>query len=203
MKALVTRKIGMTSIIAEDGTLTPVTLLSATPCTITQIKTTDTDGYTAVQVGYETNSKQTKAAAGHFKKSGVSPKIVREFRIEEITEDLAVGKELTGEVFSVGDKVSVTGVSKGKGFESTIKRHNFKRGRKTHGGRSYRRVGSIGSMYPQKIFKGKRMAGRGGSATVTTKGLKIALVDTTRNVIGVTGAVAGPRKSIVLVKGAK
>ena len=156
MKALVTRKIGMTSIIAEDGTLTPVTLLSATPCTITQIKTTDTDGYTAVQVGYETNSKQTKAAAGHFKKSGVSPKIVREFRIEEITEDLAVGKELTGEVFSVGDKVSVTGVSKGKGFESTIKRHNFKRGRKTHGGRSYRRVGSIGSMYPQKIFKGKR-----------------------------------------------
>ncbi len=143
MKALVTRKIGMTSIIAEDGTLTPVTLLSATPSTITQIKNNETDGYTAIQVGYETSKKLSKPAAGHFKQSKVMPKVVREFRVDELTEDLAVGTSLTGEIFSVGDVVSVTGTSKGKGFESTIKRHNFKRGRKTHGGRSYRRVGSI------------------------------------------------------------
>jgi large subunit ribosomal protein L3 len=191
----------MTSIIAEDGTLTPVTLLSATPSTITQIKNNETDGYTAIQVGYETSKKLPKPVAGHFKKSKVSPKIVREFRVDELSEDLAVGTSLTSEIFSIGDVVSVTGTSKGKGFESTIKRHNFKRGRKTHGGRSYRRVGSIGSMYPQKIFKGKRMAGRGGGATVTTKNLKVVIIDNERQVIGVSGAVAGPRKSIVLVKG--
>jgi large subunit ribosomal protein L3 len=141
--------------------------------------------------------------AGHLAKSKATPKIIREFRITEPSEDLAVGKELTAEVFSVGDQVDVTGTSKGKGWAGTIKRHNFKRGRKTHGGRSYRRVGSIGSMYPQKIFKGKRMAGQMGDEQVTVKRLKVAIVDVTNNVIGVYGAVPGPKKGIVLIKEAK
>jgi large subunit ribosomal protein L3 len=129
------------------------------------------------------------------------PKIIREFRVEEITEDLKVGETISPEVFSVGDVVHVTGTSKGKGWAGTIKRHNFHRGRKTHGGRSYRRPGSIGSMYPQHILKGKKMAGQMGHEQVTVRNLKVALVDLELGVIGVTGAVPGPRKSIVILKG--
>jgi large subunit ribosomal protein L3 len=203
MKALITRKIGMTSTIAEDGTLTAVTILSATPCTITQLKNLETDGYTAVQLGFEEDKKMGKAQAGHFKASKVTPKIVREIRVDEITEDLQVGNQLTPEVFSVGDVVDATGTSKGKGWAGTIKRHNFHRQRKTHGGKgNTRKPGSIGSMYPQHIFKGKKMAGQMGYEQVTIQNLKIALVDTERNIIGVVGAVPGPRKSIVLVKAA-
>lgn len=202
MKALITRKVGMTSTIAEDGTMTAITLLSASPSVITQVKTAETDGYSAVQVGAETAKQLGKAQAGHFKAAGVLPRIVREFRVPEISEDLSVGTNLTAEVFSIGDVVNVTGTSKGKGWAGTIKRHNFHRGRKTHGGRSYRRVGSIGSMYPQKIFKGKKMAGQMGDQQVTVKNLKVALVDPANNVIGVVGAVPGPRKGIVIVKGA-
>jgi large subunit ribosomal protein L3 len=207
MKALITRKVGMTSAIAEDGSVQAVTLLSASPCVITQVKTEDPDGYTAVQIGFEEARKQSvnKAQAGHFKKAGISaiPKIIREFRVAELSEDLKVGESINPEVFSVGDVVDVTGDSKGKGWAGTIKRHNFHRGRKTHGGRSYRRVGSIGSMYPQKIFKGKKMAGQMGDEQVTVKNLKIALVDTELGVIGVTGAVPGPRKGIIVLKEAK
>lgn len=203
MKALITRKVGMTSIISDDGALTPVTLLSASPCVVTQVKTAENDGYTAVQLGFEKAKKVGKAQAGHFKNAGVTPKIVREFRVTELSEDLVPGKELAADVFAVGDTVHITGTSKGKGFAGTIKRHNFKRGRKTHGGRSYRRPGSIGSMYPQKIFKGKRMAGQMGNERVTVRNLKVALVDTENQVIGVIGAVPGPRKGIILVKGAK
>ena len=205
MKALITRKVGMTSTIAEDGTVQAVTLLSASPCVITQVKTDETDGYTSVQVGFEEAKEQNtnKAQQGHFKAAGAMPKVVREFRVPEITEDLKVGSTINPEVFSVGDVVDVTGTSKGKGWAGTIKRHNFHRGRKTHGGQSYRRPGSIGSMYPQKIFKGKKMAGQMGDEQVTVQNLKIALVDTELGVIGVTGAVPGPRKGIVIVKGAK
>jgi large subunit ribosomal protein L3 len=206
MKALITRKLGMTSTIADDGTVTPVTLLSASPCVITQIKDQDTDGYQAVQVGFEEAKRVNKPQVNHFKNSKATPKIVREFRTEniELTEDLSVGSILTAEIFSVGDIVSVTGTSKGKGFTSTIKRHNFSRQRKTHGGKgNTRQPGSIGSMYPQKIFKGKRMAGRSGSDQVTVKNLKIAVVDAEKGIIAVTGAVPGPRKSIVLLKGIK
>ena len=170
----------MTSTIAEDGTVTAVTLLSASPCVITQIKNDETDGYQSVQVGFEETKRVNKAQENHYKKSKVLPKIVREFRTEatELPEDLAVGSKLTAEVFSVGDVVDVTGTSKGKGFTSTIKRHNFHRQRKTHGGKgNTRQPGSIGSMYPQKIFKGKKMAGRSGHAKTTIKNLKIAIVD--------------------------
>jgi large subunit ribosomal protein L3 len=203
MKALITRKVGMTSTIADDGTVTAVTLLSASPCVVTQVKTSETDGYQAVQLGFEEGKHIAKAQAGHFKAAGISPKIVREVRVDEITEDLKVGESLNAEVFSVGDEIDVTGTSKGKGWAGTIKRHNFHRGRKTHGGRSYRRPGSIGSMYPQKIFKGKKMAGHMGHEQVTVQNLKVVLVDLEHNVIGVSGAVPGPRKGIVVIKEAK
>jgi len=205
MKALITRKVGMTSTIAEDGTVQAITLLSASPCVITQVKTDENDGYTAIQIGFEEAKQQNvaKAQQGHFKAAGVLPKIIREFRVSEITEDLKVGEKINPEVFSVGDEIDVTGTSKGKGWAGTIKRHNFHRGRKTHGGRSYRRPGSIGSMYPQHIFKGKKMAGQMGYEQVTVKNLKVALVDTELGVIGVTGAVPGPRKGIVVIKEAK
>jgi large subunit ribosomal protein L3 len=203
MKALITRKVGMTSTIAEDGTVTAVTLLSASPCVITQVKTAETDGYTAVQLGFEEAKEQNtnKAQAGHFKAAGVLPKIIREFRVPEITEDLKVGASVTNEVFSVGDVIDVTGTSKGKGWAGTIKRHNFHRQRATHGGKgNTRKVGSIGSMYPQHIFKGKKMAGQMGDEQVTVKNLKVAIVDAENSIIGVVGAVPGPRKGIVIIK---
>jgi large subunit ribosomal protein L3 len=203
MKALITRKVGMTSAIADDGSVTAITLLSASPSVITQLKTEENDGYTAVQLGFEEGKNINKAQQGHFKAAGIAPKVVREMRVDELSEDLTVGTSLNAEVFSVGDTVDVTGTSKGKGWAGTIKRHNFHRGRKTHGGRSYRRPGSIGSMYPQKIFKGKKMAGQMGDEQVTVKNLKVLLVDTENNIIGVTGAVPGPRKGIVVLKEAK
>ncbi len=196
----------MTSTIAEDGTVLAVTLLSASPCVITQVKTAETDGYTAVQVGFE-DAKEgavSKPQQNHLKLSGKMPKIIREFRVPEITEDLKVGAELTAEVFSVGDTVHVTGISKGKGWAGTIRRHNFHRQRKTHGGKgNTRKVGSIGSMYPQHILKGKKMAGHLGHDQVTVRNLKVAIVDTEKGYIGVVGAVPGPRKGIVTVRGDK
>ena len=201
MKALITRKVGMTSTISQDGVVQAVTLLSANSCVITQVKTTETDGYNAVQLGCE-ETKVGKAQAGHFKAAGIMPKLVREFLVNEISEELKVGAKISADSFSVGDVVSVVGTSKGKGFAGTIKRHNFQRQRKTHGGKgNTRKPGSIGSMYPQKIFKGKRMAGQMGSEQVTVHNLKVALIDPELGVIGVTGAVPGPRKSVVLVKG--
>ncbi len=204
MKALITRKVGMTSTIAEDGVVQAITLLSASPCVITQVKTSETDGYVAVQIGAEEAREKlvNKAQQGHFKPAGTMPKIVREFRVDEITEDLKVGEKINPEVFSVGDVINVTATSKGKGWAGTIKRHNFHRQRKTHGGKgNTRKVGSIGSMYPQHIFKGKKMAGQMGHEQVTVKNLKVALVDTELGVIGVTGAVPGPRKGIVVIRG--
>ena len=203
MKALITRKVGMTSTINEDGAVEAITLLSVGEHTVTAHKTTEKDGYVAVQVGAEKTKKLSKSVAGHVKAAKVMPKIIREFRVSELPEDLNVGDKITADVFSVGDTVHVTGTSKGKGWAGTIRRHNFHRGRKTHGGRSYRRPGSIGSMYPQHIFKGTKMAGQLGHDQVTIRNLKVALVDTELGVIGVTGAVPGPKKSIVILKGAK
>lgn len=203
MKALITRKVGMTSIINEDGAVQAVTLLSAAEHTVLHHKTHEKDGYSAIQVGTETAKKLSKSVAGHVKNSKVMPKIIREFRINEIPEELNVGAKMGADVFSIGDTVHVTGLTKGKGWAGTIRRHNFHRGRKTHGGRSYRRPGSIGSMYPQHIFKGTRMAGQLGHEQITVQNLKVALVDTELGVIGVTGAVPGPKKGILIVKEAK
>jgi large subunit ribosomal protein L3 len=201
MKALITRKVGMTSTIAEDGSVQAVTLLSVGDHTVLSHKTDEKDGYTAVQVGTETAKKLSKSVAGHVKNAKVMPKLIREFRITEIPEELNVGSKISADVFSVGDDVHVTGTSKGKGWAGTIKRHNFHRQRKTHGGKgNTRKPGSIGSMYPQHIFKGTKMAGQMGHEQVTVKNLKIALVDTELNVIGVTGAVPGPRKGVIIVK---
>jgi large subunit ribosomal protein L3 len=196
----------MTSVIAPDGALQAVTLLSATPNVITHIKNIEADGYQAVQQGFEEvkADKLGKPLAGHLKNSKASPKIIREFMITgDLDENIKVGEKLSADLFETGQLVDVTGTSKGKGFAGTIKRHNFKRGRKTHGGRSYRRPGSIGSMYPQHIFKGKKMAGQMGHMRVTTKKLQVAFVDNDLNVIGVVGAVPGPKKGIVLLKEAK
>jgi large subunit ribosomal protein L3 len=206
MKALITRKVGMTSTIAEDGTVAAITLLSASPCVITQVKTDDTDGYTAVQIGFEEAKANNvnKAQQGHLKAAKVLPKIIREFRVAEITEDLKVGETISPEVFSIGDVIDVTGTSKGKGWAGTIRRHNFHRQRKTHGGKgNTRKPGSIGSMYPQHILKGKKMAGQLGDEQVTVKNLKVAMVDAEQNIIGVAGAVPGPKQGIVIIKEAK
>lgn len=196
----------MTSVIGDNGELSAVTLLAAGPNVITQVKHDDSDGYQAIQLGFETVKPDQlgKSRAGHLKPSKSSPKIIREFKIDgDVEESTKVGESLSAELFEIGDVVDVTGVSKGKGFAGTIKRHNFQRGRKTHGGRSYRRPGSIGSMYPQKIFKGKKMAGHMGHERVTTKKLKVALIDKELNIIGVSGAVPGPRRGIVLLKETK
>ena len=202
MKALLGTKIGMTQILSEDGTATPVTLIQAGPVTVTQVKSLEKDGYNAVQVAFGSGKNLSKAVAGHVKSSNTSPKYIREFRVEELTDDLTIGSQIDVSAFALGDHVSATGTSKGKGFAGTVKRHNFNTSKKTHGGNgNVRKPGSIGSMYPQKVFKGKRMAGRMGGERVTVKNLEVAYLDAENNLIGLKGAVPGPRKSLVIVNG--
>lgn len=202
MKALLGTKIGMTQILSEDGTATPVTLIQAGPVTVTQVKSLEKDGYNAVQVAFGSGKNLSKAVAGHVKSSKTSPKYIREFRVEELTDDLAIGSTIDVSAFALGDHVSATGTSKGKGFAGTVKRHNFNTSKSTHGGNgNVRKPGSIGSMYPQKVFKGKRMAGRMGGERVTVKNLEVAYLDAENNLIGLKGAVPGPRKSLIIVNG--
>ena len=204
MQVILGTKIGMTQIIGDDGVVTPVTILQAGPCTVTQIKTVETDGYNAVQVGYGQGKNLSKSVSGHVKKAGanISPKVLREFRVEAIPEGMKLGDNLTVESFKLGDKVAVTGTSKGKGYAGTVKRHNFNESRNTHGFKGdIRKVGSIGSMYPQKVWKGKKMPGRMGHEQVTVKNLVVAYLDVENNLIGLKGAVPGPRKGIVSVEG--
>ena len=204
MQVILGTKIGMTQIIGEDGVVTPVTILQAGPCTVTQIKTVESDGYNAVQVGYGSSQNLSKSVAGHVKKAGenTNPKVLKEFRLEEIPEGMKLGDTISVESFKVGDKVAATGTSKGKGFAGTVKRHNFIESRNTHGFKgNIRRVGSIGSMYPQKVWKGKKMPGRMGHDKVTVKNLTVAYIDADKNLIGLKGAVPGPRKGIVSLEG--
>ena len=202
MKALLGTKIGMTQIISEDGKAIPVTLIQAGPVTVTQVKTVDTDGYTAVQVGFAEGKNLSKAVAGHVKASTATPKHIREFRVEDLPEELAIGNTLDVTAFQIGDLVNATGTSKGKGFAGTVKRHNFATSKSTHGGNgNVRKVGSIGSMYPQKVFKGKRMAGRMGHDRVTVKNLVVSYVDIENNLIGLRGAVPGPKRGLVIIGG--
>jgi len=204
MQVILGTKIGMTQIIGKDGIVTPVTILQAGPCTVTQTKSVDTDGYSAVQVAFDQGKNLSKAVTGHVKKSGkeLTPKYLREFRIEAIPEDITLGSEITVEQFNLGDKVQVTGISKGKGFAGTIKRYNFNESRNTHGFKGHiREVGSIGSMYPQKVFKGKKMPGRMGHDQVTVKNLIVAYIDTANNLLGLKGAVPGPKKGLVVIRG--
>jgi large subunit ribosomal protein L3 len=202
MKALLGTKIGMTQIISEDGVATPVTLIQAGPVTVTQVKTVETDGYNAVQVAYGEGKNLSKAVAGHVKSAQVTPKKIREFRVDELPADLKVGDKIDVSQFVLGDVVDATGTSKGKGFAGTVKRHNFNTSKSSHGGNGYvRKPGSIGSMYPQKVFKGKRMAGRMGHDRVTVKNLVVAYVDPTNNLIGLRGAVPGPNKGLIIIGG--
>jgi len=202
MKALLGTKIGMTQIISESGAAIPVTLIQAGPLTVTQVKSVDTDGYNAVQVAYGEGKNLSKAVAGHTKTAGVTPKHIREFRVDELPADIKVGDVIDVTKFELGDVVDATGTSKGKGFAGTVKRHNFNTSKKTHGGNgNVRKPGSIGSMYPQKVFKGKRMAGRMGADRVTVKNLEVAYVDASSNLIGLKGAVPGPKKGLIVIGG--
>ena len=203
MKTLLGTKLGMTQLLAEDGKAVPVTLIQAGPVTVTQVKTVETDGYNAVQVAFGEGKNLSKAVAGHVKSAEVTPKYIREFRVDDLPE-VKVGDQINVSAFAVGDVVDATGTSKGKGFAGTIKRHNFNRHKKTHGGKgNVRKPGSIGSMYPQKVFKGKRMAGQMGAERVTVKNLEVAYVDPETNLIGVKGAVPGPRKGLIILGGTK
>lgn len=213
MRALIGRKLGMAQQFNEDGTARAVTLVAAGPCTVTQIRTLEKDGYSAVQIGYgdsaDAKKKLAKSLVGHLKPSGAKVKVLREVELaEENTEvkeqaetEIKVGDKLDVNLFEVGQAVTVSGTSKGKGFAGTIKRHNFHRGPKTHGSRSYRRPGSIGSMYPQKIWKGKKMAGQMGAETVTVKNLKIADINANDNVLAISGAIPGARGSLMIIRG--
>ena len=205
MKFILGTKIGMTQIIGKDGIVTPVTILEAGPATVTQVKTVESDGYNAVQLGVGQGKNLSKAVAGHVKKAGdnITPKEIREFRTDE-TPEAKIGDQITVAVFELGDKVQVTGISKGKGFAGTIKRHNFNESRNTHGFKGHiREVGSIGSMYPQKVMKGKKMPGRMGHDQVTVKNLVVSYIDAEQNIIGLKGAVPGPRKGLIAIEGSK
>ena len=202
MKALLGTKIGMTQIISEDGRAIPVTLIQAGPVTVTQVKSVESDGYNAVQVAYGEGKNLSKAVVGHTSPAKVTPKHIREFRVEELPEGLSVGSTIDVTTFNLGDIVDATGTSKGKGFAGTVKRHNFNTSKSTHGGNgNVRKPGSIGSMYPQKVFKGKRMAGHMGHDRVTVKNLVVAYVDQKNNLIGLRGAVPGPKKGLIIIGG--
>ena len=200
-KAILATKDGMTQIFNEDGVLTPVTVLQAGPCVVTQIKTMDNDGYEAVQVGYgdKREALVNKPMKGHFEKAGVSCKrFVREFKLEGEYE---LGQEIKAEIFAAGDKIDVTAISKGKGFQGAIKRHGQSRGPMAHGSKYHRHAGSNGACSdPSKVFKGKRMPGHMGHVKVTVQNLEVVRVDAENNLLLVKGAVPGPKKSLVTVK---
>lgn len=206
MKALLGRKLGMTQLFDENGNVARVTLVEAGPCVVTQLKTGDVDGYTAVQIGFGKDKHPAKPQIGHFAQEGVTPKHLREIRVSEPVEgeEMAkVGDQIDVSNFEVGDAIEVTGTSKGKGFAGTVKRHNFNTGPKSHGSHNYRAPGSIGAGYPQHVFKGIKMAGRMGGDRKTVKGLKVVLVDAENNLLAVSGAIPGPRKGLVMIQGAK
>ncbi len=218
-KAILATKIGMTQIFNEDGTLTPVTVLQAGPCAVTQIKTVENDGYSAVQVGFVDKKERiinkdkagkkevihrhgaNKAQKGHFDKAGVSCKrFIREFKLEN-ADEYTLGSEIKADIFEAGDRVDATAISKGKGFQGAIKRHGQHRGPMTHGSKFHRHQGSNGACSsPSKVFKGKGMPGHMGCVKVTVQNLTVVRVDADKNLILVKGAVPGPRKALVTIK---
>ena len=202
-KAILATKVGMTQIFNEDGVLVPVTVLQAGPCVVTQVKTVENDGYKAVQVGFVDKREKlvSKPVKGHFDKAGVSYKrYVREFRLED-AEGYAVAQEIKADIFTAGDKVDATAVSKGKGFQGAIKRHGQHRGPMTHGSKYHRHAGSNGAASdPSKVFKGKKMPGRMGGKQITVQNLEVVKVDIENNLILVKGAVPGPKKALVTIK---
>ena len=218
-KAILATKVGMTQIFSEDGTLVPVTVLQAGPCVVTQVKTVDNDGYSAVQVGFVdkkeriTNKDKSgkkeiihrhgvgKAMKGHFDKAGVSCKrFVREFKLDD-AESYTLGSEIKADVFAAGDKIDASAISKGKGFQGAIKRHGQHRGPMTHGSKFHRHQGSNGACSsPSRVFKGKGMPGHMGCVKVTVKNLEVIRVDAEKNLLLIKGSVPGPKKALVTVK---
>ena len=218
-KAILATKVGMNQIFNEDGTLTPVTVLEAGPCVVTQIKTVENDGYEAVQVGFVDKKNRivnkdkggkkeivhrhgaTKAEQGHFAKAGVSSKrFIREFKFENAGE-YELGQEIKADIFAAGDKIDATAISKGKGFQGAIKRHGQHRGPMTHGSKFHRHAGSNGAASdPSKVFKGKKMPGQMGNKRITIQNLEVVRVDAENNLLLIKGSVPGPKKSLVTIK---
>lgn len=202
-QAILGKKIGMTQVFCEDGTMVPVTVVMAGPCPVTQIKTVDHDGYDAVQMAFMPVREKliTKPQMGHLKKAGVEAhRYVKEFRLDDCSQ-YEVGNVIKADVFEKGSHVDVTGISKGKGFEGNIKRWNQARGRKTHGSHSYRVAGSLGACtYPGEVFRTKRLPGHMGSETVTVQNLEVARVDAARNLLLIKGAIPGAKGTMVTVK---
>ena len=202
-KAILATKVGMTQIFNEDGVLTPVTVLQAGPVVVTQVKTVENDGYSAVQVGFADKRENlvNKPMKGQFDKAGVSCKrFVREFKFEN-AEEFTVAQEIKADIFAAGDKIDATAISKGKGFQGAIKRFGQHRGPMAHGSKFHRHQGSNGACSdPSKVFKGKGMPGHMGSKRVTIQNLEVVRVDAENNLILVKGAVPGPKKSLVTIK---
>ena len=203
-KGILGRKLGMTQVFSKDGKLLPVTVVEVEPNVVTQIKTMETDGYEAIQLGFDTKREKlsNKAQKGHLAKANTAPKrFIKEIRGVDISK-YQLGQELTVEVFEEGEMVDVTGISKGKGFQGVIKRYHQSRGPMGHGSQYHRGVGSLGTMRPMRVFKGKKLPGHMGHVTVTMQNLEVVAVIPEENVILIKGNVPGANKSLVIIKSA-
>ena len=202
MKGILGKKIGMTQIFTEHGEVIPVTVVEAGPVVVTQVKTTENDGYTAIQVGFGDAKEKSlnKPQKGHLAAANTLKKHLKEFRVDSV-EGYTVGQEIKADLFAAGELIDVTGISKGKGFQGPIKRHGQSRGPETHGSRYHRRPGSMGACsYPGRVFKNKKLAGHMGSVKVTVQNLEVVRVDADKNLILVKGAIPGPKGSMVTIK---
>ena len=202
MKGILGKKIGMTQIFTEVGEVVPVTVVEAGPVVVTQVKTTENDGYTAIQVGFGDAKEKSlnKPQKGHLAAANTLKKHLKEFRVDSV-EEYTVGQEIKADLFAAGELIDVTGISKGKGFQGPIKRHGQSRGPETHGSRYHRRPGSMGACsYPGRVFKNKKLAGHMGSVKVTVQNLEVVRVDADKNFILVKGAIPGAKGSVVTIK---
>jgi large subunit ribosomal protein L3 len=201
-KGLIGKKIGMTQVFDGTGKVIPVTAIEVGPCVVAQIKTEETDGYNSIQLGFGTikENKVNKPEKGHFAKSKLTPKKhLREFRLDSV-ENINVGDELKADTFTAGDQLDIQGTSKGKGFQGVIKRHNQTRGPMSHGSQYHRGVGSMGTLLPMHVIKGKKLPGHMGNETTTIQNLEVVDIDLENNVILVKGNVPGPKKSLVMIR---
>ena len=201
-KGILGRKIGMTQVFTNDGKLVPVTVVSVEPNVVTQIKTKENDGYEAIQLGFDTKREKlaTKASIGHTNKAKTTPKrFFREIRGVDVA-NYSLGQEIGVDIFTEGEMVDVTGTTKGKGFQGVIKRHNQSRGPMGHGSHYHRKPGSMGTMRPMRVFKGKKLPGQMGHVTRTVQNLEVVAVDVENNLLLIKGSVPGPKKGLVIVK---
>ena len=202
MKGILGKKLGMTQIFTEEGIVVPVTVVEAGPNVVTQVKTVEKDGYNAIQVGFEDAKEKSlnKPQKGHLAAANVLKKHLKEVRVDAV-EEFTVGQEIKADLFAAGEKIDVTGTSKGKGFQGPIKRHGQSRGPESHGSRYHRRPGSMGACsFPGRVFKNKKLAGHMGSVKVTVQNLEVVRVDADKNLILVKGAIPGPKGSMVTIK---